>query len=216
MKCSADLLTTEAPCYAGQFIRLLSTTSHRSTMKKRLILPIALILPTLAACGGGNSNLPAEEPDLVAVLKARPNLTRFADALETSGVAGELVASGSYTVFAPMNRAINGQMDEATVRHHILPDRVTFSDMAGESTSYETLNNDDMEIDVTDQIVIGSGLMVESDIEAANGIIHVIDSVQTAAPTPARLIDQQSLQPATGAEAIDGTTAPAGATSATN
>jgi hypothetical protein len=62
--------------------------------------------------------------------------------------------------------------------------------MAGESTSYETLNRDEIEVDVTERIVIGSALMVESDIEASNGIIHVIDRVQQPGPGPARLLEQ--------------------------
>ena len=89
-----------------------------------------------------------------------------------------------------MNQAVNGVLDEATIRHHILPTRVTFSDMAGENTSYQTLNRDEIEVDVTEQIVIGSALMVESDIEASNGIIHVIDKVQQPGPGPARLLEQ--------------------------
>lgn len=162
-------------------------------MTKRPILLTSLLLTALAACGGAPPQPPVE-PDLLAVLKTRPSLTRFAEALETSGVASTLVASGSYTIFAPIDRSVTTQLDEATIRHHILSTRVTFSDMAGESTSYDTLNFDQIEIDATEQIVVGSGLMVESDINAANGVIHVIDTVQIAAPGPERLIDQQPIE----------------------
>ncbi len=162
-------------------------------MTKRLILTCLPMLMALAAC----SSPPPAEPasGLVSVLKARPSLKQFADALESTGVAGKLAEGGAYTVFAPMDKAVNGALDEATIRHHILPTRVTFSDMAGESTSYETLNNDEIEVDVTNKIVIGSALMVESDIEASNGIIHVIDKVQQPAPGPARLLEQPITAP---------------------
>ncbi len=158
-----------------------------------LILPIAAILMTLSACGSSQPPRQAPEPDLLAVLKTRPSLKRFSEALETTGVAGTLLPDGAYTIFAPIDKAVNGPLDEATIRHHILTTRVTFSDMAGESTSYETLNFDEIEIDVTERIAIGSGLMVESDIRAGNGIIHVIDQVQAPASTPAPLINRNAL-----------------------
>ena len=164
-------------------------------MTKRLNLLTSLLVITLAACGGSTAPKPvAPEPDLLAVLKSRPSLTRFAEALETSGIAGTLLASGSYTIFAPVDRSVNEPLDEATIRHHILATAVTFSDMAGESTSYDTLNFDQIEIDVTEQIVVGTALMVESDIKAANGVIHVIDRVQLATRGPERLFDPQPIE----------------------
>lgn len=163
-------------------------------MTKRPILTTVFILSTLSACGGGGSAPPpAPAPDIIGVLKSRPSLTRFTEALESTGVASTLLSSGAYTVFAPMDKAVNGSLDEATIRHHILQNRVTFTDMAGESTSYDTLNNDQIEIDVTDQIAIGSGLMVESDIAASNGIIHVIDRVQTPEGVQETPIEQEAL-----------------------
>lgn len=161
-------------------------------MPIRRILTFVSVLATLSACGGSLPP-PAPDPDLVDILKTRPSLTRFTEALVSSGVAGTLASSGSYTIFAPMDKAVSAPLDEATIRHHILPTRVTFSDMAGENTSYGTLNNDEIEVDVTDQIAVGSALMVESDIQAANGIIHVIDKVLSAAPSPEPLIDQPPL-----------------------
>jgi hypothetical protein len=174
-------------------------------MTKRLILTCLSVLLALSAC---NSPPPVQpDPDLVAVLKARPSLKKFAEALESTGVARSLAEGGAYTVFAPMDKAVDVTLDEATIRHHILPTRVTFSDMAGENTSYETLNSDEIEIDVTEQIVIGSALMVESDIEASNGIIHVIDKVQRPAPGPARLLEQP-LAPPTALTPESGTVIP--------
>ncbi|MDH3662314.1 MAG: fasciclin domain-containing protein [Alphaproteobacteria bacterium] len=170
-------------------------------MTKHSILPIVVILSTLAACGGGNAPPPAPKPDVIGVLKTRPSLLRFTEALEATGVASALLSSGAYTVFAPMDKGVAGPLDEATVRHHILPTRVAFSDMAGENTSYDTLNNDQIEIDVTDQIAIGSALMVESDIAAANGIIHVIDRVQT--PDGGSPIEQEPLDQVLDSEAVN-------------
>lgn len=184
------------------------------TIRSILIVIVSSALTALAACGSPPP--PQPEPNLVNVLKTRPSLKRFTEALESTGVANGLAADGAYTVFAPMDKAVNGALDEATIRHHILPTRVTFSDMAGENTSYETLNKDEIEVDVTEQIVVGSGLMVESDIEASNGVIHVIDKVQIPAPGPARLLDQQPLEAPTELVPEDDAVIPADPASNTN
>jgi uncharacterized surface protein with fasciclin (FAS1) repeats len=139
--------------------------------------PLALLLISLTACAGSEPTPPPAN-DLLTVLKTRPSLQRFAKAFESTGVAGQLQAERRYTIFAPMDKAVIDALDSSTVRHHILSGSIEFSDMAGESTTYTTLNGDEIEIDVTEQIVIGSALMVESDIGASNGVIHVIDRVQ--------------------------------------
>ena len=170
-------------------------------MTKRWFSLILFAFFSLNACSG-DPNLPRVEPDLVARLKTRPSLKRFTEALETTGVAATLQAEGNYTIFAPMDVAVaaGGPLDQATVRHHILTERVNFSDLAGENTSYTTLHTDEIEVDATEVIRIGEGLMVESDISASNGVIHVIDKVLTPGDVPTNLVPAApagSLSPAT-------------------
>lgn len=65
---------------------------------KRLLLMI--ILMGLNTCSGAP---PAQETELVDVLKIRPGLTRFAEVLESSGVASMLLPDGNDTVVVPIN-----------------------------------------------------------------------------------------------------------------
>jgi hypothetical protein len=183
-------------------------------MTTRWFLSICVVLISLSACGGSvQQALPQAEPDLIAVLKSRPSLRQFTAALESSGVGASLQANGTYTIFAPIDKAVgqNGPLDAATVRHHILAERVTFSDIAGESTSYTTLHSDDIEIDATETIRIGEGLMVESDITAANGIIHVIDKVLPPGEVPTNLAPAATNDP-NGLSSNVGPAAPAATT----
>ena len=156
-------------------------------MTKRWFSTLLFALFSLTACGSDPVVAPPKS-DLVAVLKTRPSLTQFTKSLETTGVAATLQESGNYTIFAPIDVAVRqGELDEATLRHHILQERVTFSDLAGETTSYTTLHADEIEVDATEAIRIGDGLMVESDIAASNGVIHVIDKVLKPEQQPAGL-----------------------------
>ncbi len=157
------------------------------------IYRFAIILITvfsITACGSNDPLPPSPaEPDLLAVLKNRPSLKKFTRALEATGVAGQLQGGGDYTIFAPMDVAVaDTSLDLKTVSHHIIPGRVTFSDLAGENNSYTTLHRDEIEVDATDAIRVGDGLMVESDIAANNGIIHVIDKVLPPGDVPTSLI----------------------------
>ncbi len=185
------------------------------SMTIRLILTCLSLLWVLAACSSPPPPPAQPANDLVSILKSRPSLREFSAALESTGIADRLSQGGSYTIFAPMDKAVKTALDEATIRHHILPTRITFSDMAGENTSYVTLNSDEIEIDVTEQIAVGSALMVESDIEASNGVIHVIDQVQQPAPGPARLLEQP-LAPPTVLTPDDGVVVPSTPEAGTN
>ena len=156
-------------------------------MTKRWFSTIFIMPFFLSACGS-SSFVPSAETNLIDVLKTRPSLTQFTKSLEDTGVAATLQEGGDYTIFAPVNFAVQDRaLDEATVLHHILQERVTFSDIAGETTSYTTLHTDEIEIDATETIRVGEGLMVESDITATNGVIHVIDTVLTPEDLPTRL-----------------------------
>lgn len=176
-------------------------------MKKRWLSIFLLLLFSLNACGS-DPKPPLVEQDLVAVLKSRSSLQQFAKALESTDVAAGLQKEGSYTILAPMDAAVKGKtLDRATIRHHILMERLTFSDLAGESSSYTTLHTDEVEIDATDSIRVGDALMVESDITATNGVIHVIDKVLTPEEdVPTNLSPAAPAAPAPAAEL----TSPAG------
>lgn len=155
-------------------------------MTIRCFSTILFVLLSVTACGS-DPTLPPVERDLIGTLKTRPSLTKFTEALETTGVAATLQKEGSYTIFAPMDVAVSGTLDQATVRHHILAERVTFSKLAGETTSYTTLHTDEIEIEATGAIRVGDALMVELDIAADNGVIHVIDKVLTPGDVPTSL-----------------------------
>ena len=51
------------------------------------------------------------------------------------------------------------------------------ADIAGKSTAVKTVQGDTLDVDATDGVKVDKAEVVKADIDATNGVIHVIDSV---------------------------------------
>jgi uncharacterized surface protein with fasciclin (FAS1) repeats len=145
----------------------------------------------LGACGDDDKT-PATSPGTIAAIVASND---DFDTLETALAAAELttVFEGDelFTVFAPTDDAFaalpDGALDAlladkdeltAVLKYHVVSGKVD----AAAVTSLEsatTLEGRDLEFEVIDGAVVinGSVKVTTTDIEASNGIIHVIDAV---------------------------------------
>ena len=61
--------------------------------------------------------------------------------------------------------------------HHVLQVRLTYDDMVGGVRDYTSLAGQTLTIDAAELVRIGDAAMVETDIQAENGVLHVIDQV---------------------------------------
>ena len=62
--------------------------------------------------------------------------------------------------------------------YHVVPGRVMSSDIAGQEGSPETVEGSTLTIDATgDAVMVDDATVVTADVEASNGVIHVIDTV---------------------------------------
>jgi uncharacterized surface protein with fasciclin (FAS1) repeats len=135
----------------------------------------------------------AKAADIVETAASAGNFTTLLAAVEAAGLADVLKGEGPFTVFAPTDAAFeklpqgtveslleprNREQLQEILTYHVVPGRIMSSDLAGQSTTAETVEGGELEIDAT-----GSGVMVEgatvtqADIAASNGVIHVIDQV---------------------------------------
>jgi uncharacterized surface protein with fasciclin (FAS1) repeats len=64
----------------------------------------------------------------------------------------------------------------SVLTYHVVSGKVMASDVA-ELTSAETLQGQELEIDTTDGVMVDDAKVILTDIEASNGVIHVIDTV---------------------------------------
>lgn len=122
--------------------------------------------------------------DLVSVLKSNRQTTSFAQAIEASGLDEKLSQDGPFTIFAPTNGAFSkgttlissgsGQM-KSIILNHIMTGMATARSlrMMNRATTLGGLN---LTIEASgDKITVNKSPLLETNIRASNGVIHIID-----------------------------------------
>ena len=113
-------------------------------------------------------------------------------AVQAAGLVDVLKGEGPFTVFAPTDEAFaalpagtvetllkpeNKEQLVNILTYHVLPGKVMSADIAGKSLEVKMVNGGTAKIDATDGVQIDAANVVSADIEASNGVIHVIDAV---------------------------------------
>jgi uncharacterized surface protein with fasciclin (FAS1) repeats len=134
----------------------------------------------------------AAQKDIVDTAAGNANFSTLVAAVKAAGLVDTLKGEGPYTVFAPTDEAFaklpdgtvesllkpeNKEQLVAVLTYHVLPGKVMSSDIAGKRMEVETAQGSTAEIDATDGVMIDGASVVTADIEASNGVIHVIDTV---------------------------------------
>ena len=143
-----------------------------------------LVLTALAAAA-----LSAQAKDIVDTAVANGNFKTLATALQAAGLVDTLKGPGPFTVFAPTDAAFakvpKADLDAllkdkakltAVLTYHVVPGKVMAKDVAGLKTA-KTVNGAELTIDTSNGVKIDGATVIKADIEAANGVIHVIDTV---------------------------------------
>lgn len=65
----------------------------------------------------------------------------------------------------------------SVLTYHVVPGKLTAADVSGK-TSLKTVNGAELPVEVKDgKVFVGGAEVVATDVPAANGIVHVIDTV---------------------------------------
>ncbi|MFC4974966.1 fasciclin domain-containing protein [Halomonas beimenensis] len=113
-------------------------------------------------------------------------------AVQAADLVETLKGEGPFTVFAPTDEAFaalpEGTVEDllmpenqdtlrAVLTYHVVPGKIMAEDaMAADSAT--TVQGQDLTITTMDgQVMIDDATVIQADIEASNGVIHVIDSV---------------------------------------
>lgn len=147
-----------------------------------------LLLATTAALTLGTAAF-AQEADIVDTAVAAGNFTTLATALEAAGLVETLKGEGPFTVFAPTDEAFaalpEGALDAlladpealaAVLTYHVLPAEVMSADLT-EGQTAATVQGEEVTITLEGGPMVNEAMISQPDVDASNGVIHVIDSV---------------------------------------
>jgi uncharacterized surface protein with fasciclin (FAS1) repeats len=126
---------------------------------------------------------------ILEVARKAGQFSMLASALDRAGLAETLVAGGPYTLFAPSDDAFarlpDGVVDSMLaspetlaniLNYHVVRGRVTAAEVAARGRA-PTVHGEDLPLSRDGVIRVDGALLVNADIEAANGLIHEIDRV---------------------------------------
>ncbi|MBK0398655.1 fasciclin domain-containing protein [Limibaculum sp. M0105] len=148
----------------------------------------------LAACSQTPSmQAAAPQPDIVDTAVAADDFNTLVAAVQAAGLVDTLKSDGPFTVFAPTDAAFaklpdgtveallkpeNKDQLVAVLTYHVVPGKVMSADIAGQKLSAKTVQGSAVAIDATGGgVVVDEAIVTTADIEASNGVIHVIDTV---------------------------------------
>lgn len=130
--------------------------------------------------------------DIVDTAVAAGSFTTLVAAVEAAGLVETLKGAGPFTVFAPTDEAFaalpagtvenllkpeNKDQLVAVLTYHVVPGKVMSADLAGKTLEAETVQGTTVAIDATSGVRVDGASVTAADIEATNGVIHVIDAV---------------------------------------
>lgn len=159
------------------------------TLDRRFLLFSAAAL--VVAPGAATAQM---RRDIVATAAAAGQFNTLLAAARAAGLAGPLQGPGPFTVFAPSDAAFarlpagtvemllrpenRGQL-AAILRYHVVPQRIAARDVPHDPTLVPTLNARSRVRAVRNRsgVRVDAARVVQADIQASNGIIHVIDRV---------------------------------------
>jgi uncharacterized surface protein with fasciclin (FAS1) repeats len=130
--------------------------------------------------------------DIVDTAIAAGNFKTLVAAVQAAGLVDTLKGTGPFTVFAPTDEAFAklpaGTVDDllkpenkdklvAILTYHVVPGKVMAADVTGKETKAKTVQGSEITVNGTNGVMVDGAKVVQADIVADNGVIHVIDAV---------------------------------------
>lgn len=154
-------------------------------MKKLFAFAAAMLMTGSVFAGG-------MKKDIVDTAVSAGSFNTLVAAVQAAGLVETLKGDGPFTVFAPTDEAFAalpaGTVDDllkpenkdqliAVLTYHVVSGKVMSGDIAGKTTDAATVQGQMLNINAMDGVMINDSKVVSADIEASNGVIHVIDKV---------------------------------------
>ena len=138
------------------------------------------------------TSVSAKAQDIVDTAIAAGQFGTLVAAVQAAGLVDVLKGDGPFTVFAPTDEAFaalpagtvenllkpeNKDQLVAILTYHVVPGKIMSSDIAGKTAEVTTVQGSDISVNAMNGVMVDNATVVAADIEADNGVIHVIDQV---------------------------------------
>ena len=149
------------------------------------------LLGAVASAALAISATASSAADVVDTAVGAGTFSTLVAAVEAAGLVDTLKGEGPFTVFAPTDDAFAklpaGTVEDllkpenkdklvAILTYHVVPGKVMSSDISADMM-VGTVQGSEASIKLMDGVMIDEAKVVTADIEADNGVIHVIDTV---------------------------------------
>jgi len=160
--------------------------------RRRRVVWLPIVALALVACDDDPVD-PGPTQDIVDIVVADANVSTLETAVVEAGLAGALQSAGPFTVFAPVNSAFdalgtdlvgallepaNADLLVDILGYHVVPGVAAASGSLMDGQTVTTLQGQSLTIGVSGPTVtVGGATVTTADVEATNGVIHLIDTV---------------------------------------
>ena len=133
----------------------------------------------------------AATQNIVEIAVGNESFSTLVAALQKAELVDALTGDGPFTVFAPTDDAFAKLLSQLNISatdllnhpqlsdvllYHVVSGKVMSTDLS-EGLEAETLNGEKIKVSLMDGVSINDSKVTTADIEATNGVIHVIDTV---------------------------------------
>ncbi len=177
-------------------LTLLSKTA--GTIGLTAMLAVVSLTASANACPNSGSNKgtpvasrPAQAGTIVDVAAGNPSFSTLVTAVKAAGLAETLSSKGPFTVFAPTNEAFaalpkgtvetllkpeNRQLLQKVLTYHVVSGDLMAKDLKSGKVATVEGNSVNLQVSKTG-VKVNNVNVVKADVDANNGVIHVIDKV---------------------------------------
>ena len=176
-----------------------SHTLNQGDPLNEKVLALALVASiSLVACGSDSSTEVVDTTvmeevatnDIVAVASSTEGFSTLVAALSAAGLVETLQGEGPFTVFAPNDEAF-AALPAGLLEKLLLPENIavltsilTYHVVAGKVMSTDvttgdaaTVEGSTLALDTMSGVMVNDATVIAADVEASNGVIHVINKV---------------------------------------
>ena len=158
---------------------------------RHLLSLVTLLFLSFSIAPQASASTAEPSDDIVGIALGNPDFSILVSALQKAGLVDALQGAGPFTVFAPTNAAFEKLLGELNITaeellaqpdlakvltYHVVSGKVMAADLKDGMTA-TTLNGENLTFDLSGTPMVNQSNITTADIEATNGVIHVIDTV---------------------------------------